>query len=41
MRYTCLIYYDPKKLFDGSAESNAALEECADYDVKLKETGHL
>lgn len=41
MRYICLIYYDAKKLFDGSAESNAALAECADHDEKLKESGHF
>lgn len=40
MRYACLIYYHPKTLFGGAPESNAALEECATYDVKLKETGH-
>lgn len=41
MRYTCLIYYDPKKLFGGSPEANAALSECAGYDEKLKESGHF
>lgn len=40
MRYACLIYYDPKKLFGGSPEANAALAECSSFDVKLKETGH-
>lgn len=41
MRYICLIYYDARKLFDGSAESNAALGECANHDEKLKESGHF
>ncbi len=41
MRYICLIYYDARKLFDGSAESNAALSECANHDEKLKESGHF
>jgi hypothetical protein len=41
MRYACLVYYDPKTLFGGSAEANAVLSECASYDVKLKETGHF
>ncbi len=41
MRYACLIYYDPKTLFGGGAEANAVLAECANYDVKLTETGHF
>lgn len=41
MRYACLIYYDPKTLFGGSPEANAALAECATYDDKLKESGHF
>lgn len=41
MRYACLIYYDPQTLFGGSVEANAALDQCATYDVKLKETGHF
>jgi len=41
MRYACLIYYDPKTLFGGSAEANTALAECANYDVKLTQSGHF
>jgi len=41
MRYACLIYYDPRSLFGGSPEANAALDECSTYDVKLKESGHF
>ncbi|WP_048649173.1 YciI family protein [Nitratireductor soli] len=41
MRYACLIYYDPKKLFGGSAEAKAALEQCEGYDEALKESGHF
>jgi hypothetical protein len=41
MRYACLIYYHPQTLFGGSAEANAALAECANYDEKLKETGNF
>ena len=41
MRYACLIYYDPKTLFGGGSEADAALEECATYDVTLKESGHF
>lgn len=41
MRYACLIYYDPKTLFGGGDEANAALGECEGYDDKLKESGHF
>lgn len=41
MRYACLIYYDPKKLFNESPESNAALEQCEDHDLVLKASGHF
>ena len=41
MRYICLIYYDPKTLFGGSPEANAALAECSTYDDKLKASGHF
>lgn len=41
MRYACLIYYDPKTLFGGSPEADAALAECATSDTKLQESGHF
>lgn len=41
MRYACLVYYDPQQLFGGSPAAKAALDECAGFDDKLKETGHL
>ncbi|HVK41354.1 MAG TPA: YciI family protein [Phenylobacterium sp.] len=41
MRYACLIYYDPKVLFGGGQEANAALAECGGYDEKLMESGHF
>ena len=41
MRYDCLIYFDPKKVFDGSPESNAMLAEIGPYDDKLKAGGHF
>ncbi|MES3028361.1 MAG: YciI family protein [Pseudomonadota bacterium] len=41
MRYACLIYYDPKILFGGGPEANAALAECEHHDDKLRETGHF
>ncbi len=41
MRYACLIYYDPKILFGGGAEANAALDECQGHDEVLKSTGNF
>jgi len=41
MRYVCLIYFDPKKVFNQSAESNAVLAEIGPHDGKLKASGHL
>lgn len=41
MRYACLIYYDPKQLFGGDPEANAALEECGGYDEVLTKSGHF
>ncbi|MDX5376515.1 MAG: YciI family protein [Halomonas sp.] len=41
MRYACFIYYDPKLLFGGSPQANAALEKCTSYDEVLRESGHF
>ncbi|MFN3970643.1 MAG: YciI family protein [Gemmobacter sp.] len=41
MRYACLIYYDPKELFGGSPEANAALEKCEGHDEVLKASGNF
>ena len=41
MRYHCLIYFDPQKVFDGSAESNAVLAAIGPHDAALKAAGHL
>src|SRR5689334_18456514 len=41
MRYACLIYYDPKTLFGGSPEAQAALETCSTHDEVLKASGHF
>lgn len=38
-RYACLIHYDPKVLFGGGPEANAALAECEGYDEVLKGQG--
>ena len=41
MRYACIIYYDPNKLFDQSPEALSVLEECATHDEKLNASGHF
>jgi hypothetical protein len=41
MRYVCLIYFDPKSVFDGSAESNAVLAAVGPHDDALKAKGQL
>ena len=41
MRYACLVYFDPKQMFDQSAESEAALAEGYGYLEELKQSGHL
>jgi hypothetical protein len=41
MRYVCLIYFDPKKAFDGSSESNAVLAAVGPHDEALKAKGQL
>jgi hypothetical protein len=39
MRYACLIYSDPKRVFDGSTESNALLSQVGPFEAVLKEKG--
>jgi len=41
MRYVCLVYFDPKKVFNQSAESQAVLEASGPYDRELAERGHM
>jgi len=41
MRYVCLIYFDPKRVFDGSPESNAVLAAVGPHDEALKANGQL
>lgn len=41
MRYTCLIYFNPKLLFSQSPEAQAVLAECATHDDTLKASGHF
>lgn len=41
MRYVCLIYFDPRKVFDQSPESLAVLAETGPHDADLAARGHL
>ena len=41
MRYHCLIYFDPQKMFSGSPEANAVLAAVGPHDADLKARGHL
>jgi hypothetical protein len=41
MRYACLIYFDPKKIFDQSPESEAVLRDTGPHDAELTARGHM
>ena len=41
MRYHCMIFFDPQKVFNGSPESNAVLAEIGPHDSKLRASGHF
>jgi hypothetical protein len=41
MRYVCLVYFDPKKVFSQTAEANAVLAASGPYDDNLKASGHM
>jgi len=41
MRYVCLIYFDPKVVFNGSDESNSVLGAVGPHDRELEARGHL
>jgi hypothetical protein len=41
MRYACLVYFDPKKVFDQSPEANAVLGETGAFNEALRTSGHL
>ena len=41
MRYVCLIYFDPKKVFNQSPEGNAVLADIPAFDEGLERSGHL
>ena len=41
MRYACLVYFDPKKVFDQSPEAEAVLNATGAYDRELEASGQL
>jgi hypothetical protein len=41
MRYACLVYFDPSRVFDRSAESEAALADGYAHLEELKQSGTL
>ena len=41
MRYVCLIYFDPQKVFNQSPESMAVLAEVGPHGAELGASGHL
>ena len=41
MQFHCLIYFDPKQVFDDSAESNAMLADIGPHAASLKASGNL
>ncbi|HEV2678218.1 MAG TPA: YciI family protein [Aliidongia sp.] len=41
MRYACLIYFDPRKVFDQSPEATAVLRDSGPYNEELRANGHM
>lgn len=41
MRYACLVYFDPRKVFDQSPEAEAVLRDSMPYDEELMARGHF
>jgi hypothetical protein len=41
MRYACLVYFDPQKVFNQSPEAEAALRDSGPYDDQLRASGHM
>ena len=41
MRYACLIYFDPMKVFDSSPQAEAVLREVGPFNAELTASGHL
>ena len=41
MRFHCMIYFDPRQVFNDSPESNAVLGELGASEAKLRASGHF
>jgi hypothetical protein len=41
MQYACLVYFDPRMVFDQSPEANAILAKVGPHDDELKASGHM
>ncbi|MBI3728928.1 MAG: YciI family protein [Burkholderiales bacterium] len=41
MRYACLIYFDPRKVFDRSVEAETVLRDSGSFNKQLRASGHL
>lgn len=41
MRYVCLIYFDPKEVFDQSPEANQMLAEVGPHGAELRASGRM
>ena len=41
MRYVCLIYFDPKKVFNDSPEAREVLDAVGAHNAQLKASGHM
>lgn len=41
MRYACLVYFDPQKLFNRSPEAEAVLAEVGPHDRELRASGRF
>src|SRR5882757_6232760 len=41
MRYACLIYFDPKKVFNQSPEGEEVLRESMDPHSEVRASGHI
>lgn len=41
MRYACLVYFDPQKVFNQSPEAEAALRDSAAYSAELRASGQM
>ena len=41
MRYVCLIYFDPRNVFNQSAEATSVLGASGAHNAELKASGHM